>query len=90
MHQILKIKPPTSSSLRKQLLQNLSDHLNDLELFELVKTYQVHAHSRICWKYNKSECRFSYGRYLLGTQLLQSHLILNMEKYITKSSQKLH
>ena len=38
-------------------------HLNDPELFELVKTYQVHAHSITCWKYNKNECRFLYGRY---------------------------
>ena len=45
LHQILKMKLPTYSSLRKQLL----DHLNDPEFLELVKTYQVHAHSRTCW-----------------------------------------
>ena len=28
---------------------------------QLVKTYQVHSHSRTCWKYNTNECRFSYG-----------------------------
>ena len=37
--------------------------MNDPKLFELVKTYQVHAHSRTCWKYNKNKCRFSYGPY---------------------------
>ena len=26
----------------------LPDHLSNPELFELVKTYQVHAHSRTC------------------------------------------
>ena len=36
-------------------------HLIDPELFELVKTYQVDAHCRTCWKYNKNECRFCYG-----------------------------
>ena len=41
----------------------MPNHLNDLEIFELVKTYQIHAHSRTCWKYNKDECRFFYGRY---------------------------
>ena len=41
----------------------LSGHLNDPKLIELVKTYEVHAHSITCLKYNKNECRFSYGRY---------------------------
>ena len=41
----------------------LDDHFNDPEPFELVKTYHVHSHSRTCWKYNKNECHFSYGRY---------------------------
>ena len=36
-----------------------SDHLNDPEFFDLVKRYQVHAHSRTCSKYNKNECCFS-------------------------------
>ena len=40
-------------------------HLNDPELFELVKTYQVHGHSRTCWKFNNCECRFSYGHYFM-------------------------
>ena len=38
------------------------DPLNDPELFEFVKTYQFHAHSKTYWKYNKNECRFSYGQ----------------------------
>ena len=41
----------------------MPNHLNDPELFVLLKTYQVHAYSRTCWKYNKNECRFSNGRY---------------------------
>ena len=32
----------------------LPDPLNDPDLFELVKTYQVHAHFKTCWKYNKN------------------------------------
>ena len=39
----------------------MPDHLiNDLELSELIKTYQVHIHSKTCWKYNKNERRFSH------------------------------
>ena len=41
----------------------MPDHLKEPELFELVKTYQVHAHFKICWKYSKNEGRFSYGRH---------------------------
>ena len=46
----------------KTINAQLPHHWNDPEQFELVKTCQVHAHSRICWNYN-NECRFSYGRY---------------------------
>ena len=38
----------------------LPDSVNDPELFELVKTYQVHTHFRTCWKYNKKECCLSF------------------------------
>ena len=49
--------------IEKTISAQLPDHLNDPELFELVKTYQVHTHSRTCWKYNKNECPFSYRCY---------------------------
>ena len=40
----------------------LTDHLNDPELFQLFKTYQVHFHCRMCWKYNKNMVHMvSYG-----------------------------
>ena len=61
VHQIFRIRQPTSTLLRKQINAQLPNHLNDSELFELVKTYQVHTHSRTCWKYNKNECHFSHG-----------------------------
>ena len=41
----------------------LPNHLSDPEVSDLVKTYQVHAHSRACWKYNQNKCDFSYGYY---------------------------
>ena len=31
------------------------------DISELVKTYQIHSHSKTCCKYNKNECHFSYG-----------------------------
>ena len=48
--------------IEKTIHGQLPDHLNDPELFELVKNYQVYTHSRTCWKYSENECRFSYGR----------------------------
>ena len=49
--------------IEKTINAQLPDHLNDPKLFELVKPYQVQAHSKIYLKYKKNECRFSYGRY---------------------------
>ena len=52
----------------------LPHHLKDLELSELVKIYQVHAHSRTCWDYNKNECRFSCGRYFTEKTIIAKPL----------------
>ena len=57
--------------LREKLL---SDYLKDLELLELVKTYQVHTHSRTWWKQGNIPSRMV--DILLRRQLLQNHLIL--------------
>ena len=32
-------------------------------LFELVRTYQTHSHSKSCRKYKNMECRYSLGKY---------------------------
>ena len=78
----------------------LPDHLKKLELFELVKTYQVHAHSRTCWKCNKNECCFSYDQCfsekVIIAKPLDSQLSndekrdFNMKKCIAKESQRLY
>ena len=52
----------------------MADPLNDPELFEFVKTYQVHAHSKTCWKYNKNECRFSYGQFFTEKTIIAKPL----------------
>ena len=59
-----------SNFIEKIINAQLPDPQNDPELSELVKTYQVHAHSRTCWKYNKDECRFSYGRIFTETTII--------------------
>ena len=80
----------------KTINSQLPDYLNDSEFFELVKTYQVHVHSRASWKYNKNDHLFSCGRYFtektIITKLLGSKFSndFNMEKYITRASQKVY
>ena len=36
--------------------------MNDPQISELIKTYQVHTYSGTYWKYNKNDCRFPHGR----------------------------
>ena len=31
------------------------------ELFHLVTIYQVHSHSKSCWKYKNERCRYHFG-----------------------------
>ena len=56
----------------------LPKHMNDPELFELVKTYQIHVHSRSCWKYNNNDCCFSFGCYFTEMAIIAIHLIVNL------------
>ena len=49
--QNIQNKTAYTKFIEKTIKAQLPDHLKDPELFELVKTYQVHAHSRTCWKY---------------------------------------
>ena len=42
---------------------DLSDPVYDAVLYELVKTYQVHHHSKSCKKYKDGKCRFHFGRF---------------------------
>ena len=41
--------------IEKAINAQFCDHLNNPELFELTKTYQVYAYSRTSCKYNKNE-----------------------------------
>ena len=52
----------------------MPDPRYDPELLELVKTYQVHAHSKTCWNYNKNECPFSYGRFFTEKTIITKPL----------------
>ena len=58
----------------------------DNSLFELVKTYQIHRHSKSCRKYKNDKCRFNFGRFFLDrtiiAQLLSSDLSESQKKEI--------
>ena len=45
----------------KSELPNLQDRPR---IFELVRIYQTHSHSKSCRKYKNMECRYSFGKYL--------------------------
>ena len=49
--------------IKKTTNVQLLHHLINPEIFDRIKTYQVHAQSRTCWKYNKNYCHSSYSWY---------------------------
>ena len=52
---------------------NLSHSVNEPILSGLVKTYQIHNHSKICRKYRNKKCRFHFGKFLQLVPLLLNH-----------------
>ena len=41
----------------------MPDPVKEKPLFELVKTFQLHRHSKTCRKYRNRKCRFYFGRF---------------------------
>ena len=54
-------------SIISAALPNIND---DPPLYELVKTYQIHRHSKTCRKYRHDRCRFHFGRYLTDRTII--------------------
>ena len=52
----------------------LPDKSKEPELYDLVKTYQTHTHSKSCRKYKNSECRFNYGRFFTERTIIADPL----------------
>ena len=52
----------------------LPDRENDPELYELVKTYQIHSHSKSCRKYENIDCRYSFGRFFTESTVIAESL----------------
>ena len=46
------------------------DSVNEAILFELVKIYQVHHHSKTCRKYRNDKCRFHLGKFFTACTII--------------------
>ena len=44
------------------------------ELYEMVKTYQIHSHSKSCLKYKNIDCRYSFGRFFTDKTIIAEPL----------------
>ena len=53
-------------------------------LFELVRTYQTHSHSKSCRKYINMECRYAFGKYFTDHTIIAHPLSdkLSVEKKV--------
>ena len=53
---------------------DLPDPNNDPALLELVKTYQIHCHSKTCRKYRNEKCRFRFGKFFTNKTIIAQSL----------------
>ena len=53
---------------------NLPDPQIQQNLYTLVKTYQVHSHSRSCRKYKNVECRYNFGKFFTDRTIVSEPL----------------
>ena len=43
-------------------------------MFELVKTYQIHRHSKTCRKYRNDKCRLRFGKFFTNKTIIAQPL----------------
>ena len=53
---------------------DLSDPNNEPALFEPVKTYQIHCHSKTCRKYRNEKRRFRFGKFFTNKTIIAQPL----------------
>ena len=63
----------------------LPDEQTDLELHELVKTYQRHNHSKTCRKYKNITCRFNFGQFFSNRTLVAEPLNIDLDEEIRRN-----
>lgn len=57
---------------------NIPDNADNSTLRKLVKTFQIHSHSKSCRKYNKDECRFGFGHFFCKRTIVSEPLPANL------------
>ena len=67
--------------MEKTINAHILDPLNDPDLPELVKTYQVPAHCRTSYKYNKNECRSSNCWYFTEKAIIAKSFLCKFSNY---------
>ena len=49
---------------------NLPSEEGDPHFYQLVKTFEIHCHSKTCRKYKNSKCHFKFGRFFIGKAII--------------------
>ena len=59
---------------------DLPNYQNEPELYQLVKTYQIHRHFKTCHKYKNEKCRFRFGKYFTDETIVAEPLPENISE----------
>ena len=60
----------------------MPDPVKEKQLFELVKTFQLHRHSKTCRKYRNEKCSFHFGKFFSHRTIVAEPLPDNMPEEI--------
>ena len=63
---------------------DLTDADKEPQLFDLVKNYQIHRHSKTCQKFKNESCKFHYGTYFTDHTIIAETLASNVAAYGTE------
>lgn len=81
-----KLTPDTEEAYVNYIDQHVQAYLpdkdDDPELYELVKKYQTHSHSKTCRKYRNIACRFSFGQFFTDRTIVAEPLPQDMDEEI--------
>ena len=64
----------------KYISAYLPDPVDSPELYEQVKTYQTHNHSKTCRKYKNLECRFNFGHFFTDKTVISKPLAAEIKE----------
>ena len=60
----------------------MPDPVSEAKLFQLVRTYRVHRHSKTCRKYRNDKCRFHFGKLFSSSTFVAEPLPNDMSEEI--------